>query len=626
MPSVSTVMSLQQGYMKTDQYPDALEDMHFIVKAENPSGQYEDTKITVENFEMILDKESFKVSAFVQNLDDMDYNIKAKGGIDLAKVMHLYPIEGMEVAGHIRADIETEGKMSYILAEQYDRLPTSGFGSVEDFSYVDQAYLPQGFKITRAQATFTPQSIQLEQMDGFLGKSDIHVTGSLSHYMAYLFKPDGIIQGNMSFSADQFLVDEWMVEEGQTPADGEITQPVSTSSGEETYSTPIPKNIDFELDSHIKEVVYGLIKLKDLKGKILIKDGTLDLNGVNFNTLGGAFTANGLYDTKDVSLPKFSFDFGIQSLPLSNAYIAFMNDGKSNAIAKNINGLLSSTFKVRGELGQDLMPKFNEALNGSFSALVKNGMMQNVPLLDNISSLTGLKGIKRFDLEDVLVKAQIKDGRVNYQPFELKSGDYIVNVSGSNGVDGSLDFVLDMDVPTGQMGSLAKQALSRFGYDLEGNKVKIDVGGTYLEPKYDWKIVDSAGKEVGDKVEDKKEEVKENIKEKISDKLGEDVGDKIDLDKESAAAEIIATAQKQADRIRSEAKSKADLLRAQADSTEKKALEKAASESIIKRKLAETAAKKAKKITYDQATKIEQEANRRADRIMEEARKKAESI
>ncbi|MDX2304648.1 MAG: AsmA family protein [Microscillaceae bacterium] len=634
LPSVSSKMSLQNGYLKSSQYPDALESMRFLIQANNPSGKYEDTKIAIENFEMILDKEKFIVSAFIENLQDITYNLQAKGGIDLEKVLHLYPIEGMEMKGRIKADLETQGKMSYITAEQYDRLPTKGFGSVKDFFYRD-AYIPQGFKITEASAKFDPQNIQVEKMDGFLGKSDIHVTGSLSNYMAYLFKLDGVIRGNMRFNSDRFLVDEWMEEttSSSTESSSEAQSTSNNSSSEETYSTAIPKNIDFTLDSYIKEVAYGLIKLNDLKGKILVKDGILDLSDVNFTTLGGIFTAKGLYDTQDINLPKFSFDFGIKSLPLSSAYSTFMNQGKQNAISQNMSGLLSSTFKISGELGADLMPKLNESLNGVFSALISNGLIQDIPLLNNIGSLTGLQGIKKFDLEDVLVKAQIKDGRVKYEPFDIKAGEYTMNVSGSNGIDGSLNFLLNLEVPTGSMGILAKQTLSGLGFklgDAEKTKLQIDVGGTYLKPKYNLNIIDAEGNTIKSKIDEEKENITENLKDKtketVKEKLGEDISEKLDLDKNEAAQEIINQAQKQADKIREETKLKAQALRAQADSTEKKALEKAAKESLVQRKLTEAAAKKAKQIAYNQADKIEQEGIRRADQLLAEARKKADAL
>jgi hypothetical protein len=82
----------------------------------------------VNDFSMNMDGERFDANLLLQNLDDYTWDVKAKGGIDLEKMTKIFPLEGMTLAGKVKADIQTKGKMSDLDAERYDKLPTQRNG------------------------------------------------------------------------------------------------------------------------------------------------------------------------------------------------------------------------------------------------------------------------------------------------------------------------------------------------------------------------------------------------------------------------------------------------------------------------------------------------------------------
>lgn len=640
LPSINASFKMQQGYVKTDQYPDALEKLAFQSNIKNSSGQYADTHVDLQSFKMTLDGEPFEARGVIENLDNIRYDMMVKGGIDLEKITHLYPIEGMEVKGKVFADIRTRGEMSYIEAGQYDQLSTDGFGRVDNFSYVDQALLPQGFKITQAEATFSPQTINLKKMDGFLGKSDIHIQGQLNNYLAYLFQEGGVIQGVMDFNSNRFDLNEWM-EESPDDATTQISPTSAESSNEESNEddpvnmvVEIPRNIDFTLNSDLKEVQYGNLNLKDLKGKIIIKDGVLNANDILFSSLGGIFSAQGAYDPRDTERPKYNFSFGIKSLPLGNAYATFIDGGSGSDLVKKIAGKLNSNFQISGELGKDMMPLFDRTMNGNLDALISSAVIKDPPILKQLSTFTKLSSMDRFDLEDVIVNAKIENGFINYQPFNVNAGKYKMNVSGSNSLDGALDFLLKMDVPLGNIGSLAKATIGRLTGQNVGDqnhvKLNILVTGDYHKPKI--QFVDSeSGEAARDQIKEKLIEAKEEAEDQLKDEIKDKISDKLNLDGDADGADldkdaIMEEARQSADQVRKEGKRLADEIRKQADATEKKALEEANKQGLLARKAAQLAARKAKEAAYKKADQTEQKANQQADKIIAEAQKRIDSI
>jgi hypothetical protein len=529
MPAVDANMSLQNGYVKSKDFPAPLEQLNFVSTVKNQTGQMVDTKVWVKDFNMVLENEPLHANAYIENFDDYTYDVQVKGAADLTKMTKIYPLEGMTLTGKIKADISTKGKMSDVEAERYDKLPTSGTMEINNFTY-NSTDLPQGMKITHAAMNFTPQAINLTDFNGFLGKSDIAMTGNLSNYIAYMFKENQTIRGNMSFKSNQFDVNEWMTEDAK--ADTASSKPLSV--------VEIPKNIDFTLVSTIGKVLYDNMTMSDMAGTIVVRDGAVRMDKLAFNSLGGNFVTNGTYDTKDVKNPKFDFDLNINNVAVSEAYRTFNTVQALMPLAKNITGNFSTDFKIAGGLGQDMMPLYNTLTGGGLIKLI-NAVVKDAPILSNLSSFTKLNDLKTLQLKDVLLQAEVKDGRIHFKPFDVVAGPYKMNIGGSNGVDGSLDYKLKMDIPAGQLGATVNTALASLTgkpvANAETIKLDLNIGGTYNKP-----AIGLGGSSATGTV---KEAVTEAVKEKVT----------AEVDKAKAEAE--AKAREEADRIKAEAEARA---------------------------------------------------------------------
>ncbi len=65
----------------------------------------------------------------------------------------------------------------------------------------------------------------------------------------------------------------------------------------------------------------------------------------------------------------------------------------------------------------------------------------------------------------------IKEGRVSTQPFDIKLGDYVLNLSGSTGLDQTIDYSGKVKLPA-SMGGFAKIS-----------SIDLKIGGTFTSPK-----------------------------------------------------------------------------------------------------------------------------------------------
>lgn len=610
-PVINATMSMKDGYVKTADLPYALEDLKFAAEIMSPTGLMKDFKAVVKDFGMTMDGEPFGASLEFWNLDNYNWNVDAHGGIDLEKITKVFPLEGMTLAGVIRADLTTAGNMTDLEAERYDKLPTSGNVSINNFKYVDSE-LPYEVTISSAKASFDPKQMALENYSGTIGKSDISMNGAITNYIGYLFGENETLRGNLNLSSNLLDLNEFM-------SDEEVAEETTEEAPEESMGVvEVPKNIDFVMTSDIKTVAVMDMSITNAKGKIVVRNGIVSLDGLNFNLLEGAFAMSGSYDPTDLEKPKYDFKFKVDDLSSQKAFETFSIVQSYFPIAKNVNGKLSTDFKVSGLLDQEMFPDMETVSGGGLLNLAQAKVL-NSNLLKGIGNTASISSLSadEINIKDILMNVSIEDGKVNVKPFDLDLGGYKANIGGSSTLAGGLDFNLKMDVPAGKLGSAANDLVAKYtGGSSSGSSViplTFGIGGTYDNPTYKLKGTGSNVKAT--------DVAKVVAKEAVEEKLGVD----LDEEKEKQREKIMADAKKQADRLIAEGKSAADKVREegykQADN-----LIKEAGSNPIKKKIAEVAAKKLRTETDEKAAKIEAESKEKADKLLAEAQKKADAV
>jgi hypothetical protein len=547
MPVVDAKMSLQNGYVKTKQFPAPLENVSFT-SAIISSGQLAATKVWVDNFNMLLDNEPFNMKAFVENLDNPAYDVVIKGIIDLEKLTKLYPLEGMTLSGRINADIATKGVMSDVEAGRYDKTATRGTLDLKNFKYVSKD-LPQGFDLSSAGFSLTPDKMTINNLNGHAGKSDINIKGYFSNYMGYMFgKQDTTIRGNMTLNSSKFDANEWMTE------DMDASKPQSQQA-----SAPfeVPRNIDFVFASDIKTVLYDNMTLQNMTGNIIMKDGIVKMDKLAFNTLGGDFLVNGSYNTQDIKHPAFGMAMKMNKVQIPEAYKTFNTIQTLAPVAKNMQGSFSLNINMNGELDKEMMPVY-PTLSGTGVTLVESAQLTGNKVLAGISQLTKLNSLDPLSLKDISIKFTIENGNLKVQPFDLNAGNLKMNIGGTNSLDGIMDFLVKMDIPAGALGTSVNSAVSKLTGKTSDNpqNIKLDfkVVGSNTDPK-----ITLAGSSA-------KEQAKEAVKDVLVNKAKDEIKNNAEVQK----------AQAEVEKAKKEAEDKA---RAEAENVKKELEEKARKEA-----------------------------------------------
>ncbi len=550
-PKINMNMSLSDGFIKSAEFPMPIENLTLASAIINETGKLPDTKVAVSKLNMLLDGQPFEATLNLENLDDYTWDVAINGGIDLEKITKVFPQEGMALKGMILANITSQGKMSALEAEKYDQLPTSGSMEITDFNY-ESADLAVPFSIESAKMNFDPKKIALSQFVGQLGESDMKIDGKLENYIAYIFKENEVLRGKMNYTATLFNANEWMSEEEEGAA---------TATGEDSTAmeaVQIPTTIDFEFMANIDKVLYEDKKLDDVHGKIIMRDGILRMEKLAFATLGGQFAMTGTYDSRDKLEPKFDFGIDIKELSIPKSYAAFTTVQKFAPIAQAFTGKFSTSLRLKGAFDEHMNPKYESILGGGpIEILDATANKENKLVNGLVSNLSG-GNLNKLGFKFI---TEIKNGRIFTDPFDVMLGESNMNLGGSQGVDGSLDYIIKADMDAGAVGQAINQGLAAIGGgDGNSSRVKINLNllGTYDEPQFKLLSTGAGESTTGaakSAIESKLNAEKENINTQV-DAQKKELENKAKKELEEKQKEAERKAQEEADKIKREAEKK----------------------------------------------------------------------
>ena len=452
MPMVTANMNLKDGYVKSADFPKPIENINVSAVATS-DGNMKTSTFLLDYFKLLLDGEPFEMKAFVKNFDDPNYEATIKGIIDLAKMTKIYPIEGTTLTGRMNADMTTKGILSEVQAGNYVNTQTSGSLDIADLVY-KSTDLPQGYTMKKGLLTLTPERFNIATMQGMLGKSDYDITGYVSNYMGYMFGgKDTTIHGVMTMASKQFDVNEWMTDE---PA----TTPATPAEEVPMEVVEVPKNIDFTFNAAMDKVLYSNMDMTNMKGAIIVKEGIVKMSNLNFNCIGGTFLLGGEYNTQDMSKPSFKMDMNMKDVAAKDAYKTFNSVKKMAPIANYVEGNINMAIIMDGLLDKEMMPVYS-TLNGKGSLSSGSVKILSNPVLGTVSNLTKMKNLDPLEIKDLKINFKIENGALIVAPFNIASGETKLAVTkGENHLDGSVDYDMQLNTPSGALGNEANKALT----------------------------------------------------------------------------------------------------------------------------------------------------------------------
>jgi hypothetical protein len=591
-PSFAVSAKVNDAAFKYADLPLAARSIFLDLALTNPGGSADSTVARVDRFKVVVGSNPIEARASMRTpISDPDVDLRVAGTLDLTDLARTIKLEGVDsLTGKVVANAAVRTRMSAVQKKQYDRVAAGGTVDVTALSVKGNA-LPHPMAIHQASLALAPERAQLRSFAGTIGSSDIQASGSLDNLLAFMLHAD-TLRGSATVRSNHFDLDEWK------------------SSDSELEIIGVPPKLDLTLDATVRELAYDRLTMSDAHGRVHIKDQRATIEGFAMNTLGGQIGVDGFYETTHPEKPTFDVALKMTKVDIPSAAQAFVTVQALAPAAKFATGSVTTDFRVNGALGKNMMPLLPNLSGGGTLETSKLGM-HDFPVLKSIAEKTKLAFLNNPTVETLKATFRIGNGRLSLQPFDVKLGGATMKVAGSNGLDQSLEYLLDLRVPRALAGGSANQALAKLvsqagkaSIDLDAAPevpLAIQVVGTVTNPSVKASLANvatSAATTVAKAVE-------KAATEKVS----------------AAATQMMQEAEQQAATIRQNAKVLADSVRSvgyrQADS-----LVARAGNPLLKA-AAKPAADKLRKQADDKAATIVREADQRADGLVATAKEKA---
>jgi hypothetical protein len=463
------------------QYPNLPKSVQNIVidtKIINETGILNDTYVNLDKLSFRIDQDVFSAKANVKNITvNPIVEADLKGTINLANLSKAYPVQlDKPLAGILKADVTTNFDMASVENSQYQNIKNAGTMSLSGFKYTDENN--KSMNISTALVHFDTSTINLKQFDATTGKSDISINGILENFYGFMFKNQEL-KGNFNMSSNQLAVDDFMTT-------GEPVKENTGSAKEEPMK--IPAFLNCTLNARANTVLYDNLKLKDVSGKLLIKDEKATLENFKTSIFGGTIALKGDVSTK-TKIPTFDMNLGFSQVDISQTFTQLEMMKNIAPLAGVINGKLNSTIKLNGKLDAIELTPDLKSLSGDLVGQLLSTTVnaKNSTVLNSLTSNIKFLDAEKLNLNDLKMALSFDDGKVNVKPFDIRYQDIKITVGGSHGFDQTMNYTLNLDVPAKYLGTEANALIAKMSpadaAKLENIPVKALLGGNFSNPK-----------------------------------------------------------------------------------------------------------------------------------------------
>ena len=444
-------------------YPDLPKSVQNIVidtRIINETGILNDTYVSLDNLSFKIDQDVFNAKANIRNItQNAIVDAALKGTINLANLSKAYPIKlDKPLSGILKADVTTKFDMQSVEKSQYQNINNAGTMSLSGFNYVDEN--GKKMNISNALVQFNPSQVNLKELNATTGKSDISVTGILENFYGFIFKNQEL-KGNFNMNSKQLAVDDFMTAGEESKTDSKKADAMK-----------IPAFLNCTLTAKATTVLYDNLTLKDVSGKLIVKDEKVTFENVKTAIFGGTIDMNGAVSTKGKT-PVFNMDLKLNQVDIAQSFTQLDLLKKIAPIAGIINGKLNSSIKLNGnldatELTPDLKTLTGDLLGQLLSTTVNSS---NSTLLTALGSNIKFIDVNKINLNDLKAALTFKDGKVNVKPFDINYKDIKATIGGTHGFDQSMNYNLKFEVPTKYLGSEANALIAKLS-PAEAEKVQ----------------------------------------------------------------------------------------------------------------------------------------------------------
>ena len=374
----------------------------------------------------------------------------------------------------------------------------------------------------------------------------------------------------------------------------------------------------------VRRVEYEDIVIENMTGFIKLIGGVAGLERLQMDVIEGRVTSSGWVDTRG-EFAEVDFFVEMKDVDITSAYETFVSVEKMAPMAKFARGRANIDMEYHSLMDNTFTPLY-ESIDAKGHAYTKGLQFFKLDEFLPLGEMLKNEKFNEMAPDEVSLGFTVREGRIIFNPFDMNVDNSTITVSGSHGIDLTMDYDLNMLIAKSDLGSGANELIQGMTLLAAGAGLKIPqsdyikvgatLGGTFNHPKMTTDLsanLKSSGETVKAVVEEKITKEIEKVEEQVRDEAGEE------------AEKLIADAEKEAARLVEEARKAGEMLVKEAEVQGEKLIEEAGS-NPLKQVAARTASSELVRQAEKQSTNLVSEAEQKGAELIQKAREEADKI
>ncbi|RYY53387.1 MAG: hypothetical protein EOO09_18195 [Chitinophagaceae bacterium] len=523
-------------------FPQPIRNGNMKIQVANTGGVADNTTVQISQGHIEVGNDPFDFTLLLKRpMTAIDFDGTAKGRFTLDNVKQFVTLEpGTTLTGVLNADVAFTGNKTAIDKGEYDKINIRGNAGLANLKYVDNDY-PKGISVPVVSAAFNPQTVSINTFNGSYLGSSFSGSGVINNLIGYAMK-DEPLKGTLAVEVDKMNLNDWMGTE-------EVTATETAPASAEPFA--VPANLNLVLNAKAGQVTYDKVNYNNINGSLVIADETVRLQNIRTEALDGTIAVSGSYSTKvHEKEPDISLTYDIKDVSVQKAFLAFNTIQKLMPIGQFLDGKLTSSLAMHGNLLSNMMPDIT-SLTGNGSLLLLQGVLRKFGPLEKLANTLQIEDLKNITVKDIKNYIEFANGKVLVKPFTIKVKDIEMEIGGMHGFDQTIDYVVAMKVPRKYLGTqgnnlvngLVSQANNK-GIPVKLSDIidlNVKMKGSMTNPSISTDLKQVAGDAVNDlreqaqdfaqaKLDSAKARAKDSlqvVKEKLTNELKNEVKDKL---------------------------------------------------------------------------------------------------
>ena len=445
-PKTKGYIKIENGWLKTKYYPNPIQNINVTANVNNTDGTFKSLGLKLKPFQFDFEGNPVYVDADLNDFEDLLYKIRAKGVLNVGRIYKVFAKKGFDVSGLIMADLSLNGRQSYATKGQYSKLDNRGNLILKNIKATTE-YLPKSFFIKEGNFQFENEKMWFRKFFATYGKSDFALNGYLLNTINYFIERKGTLHGKFVLNSNYTLIDEFMaLKNGDNDEKSIQVEYAKVENPKSSGVVIVPKNLDVSLEVNAKKVEFKGLELNHLKGLASVNSGQVFLKNTNFDVVGSRMNIDARYQDESPITANYDIALKVKDFDVQRAYKEIDMVREMATAAKNVKGIVSLDYKLKGDFDKNMRPIY-PSLEGGGMVNLRDVEVNNLKMLSVIGDNLGAKAFDNPDMKGVNIESHIKNNLIHVDKFTFKVSILRPSITGTTSFNGLLDLQVRVGLP-----------------------------------------------------------------------------------------------------------------------------------------------------------------------------------